>query len=112
MPSPYENDKTILRDFSYSDVLIMIKILNSGENQTYESRLSKEIGYTPARLNKIIKYFKELGIIKETEQVGSNKMIVINKRYLKHFIDEQDVLIWLVENFLNKYNSYRYKDIF
>lgn len=110
MPSPYEKDVNIKRNFSYSDVIIMINMLNNQKKLIHASKLAKDMGHSPSRLNQIIKYFKELEIIKDVEKMGSNKMIQINYSLLKHFIDEQDVLIWLVENYLGKYNTYRYKD--
>lgn len=114
MVSPFENDDTIKRDFSYSDIIILIKILNSNENnvfETYESKLAREIGYSPSRIAPLLNYLRQIEIVENGEMMGSNKTFKINRYLLKHFLDEQDILLWLDENYLNKYNDYRYKDL-
>lgn len=112
MVSPYENNKDIKRDFGFSDIIIMIKILNSNREETYESQLSKEIGYSPSRISHIIRYLKKIKprIIKNDKVMGSNKMLRINRSLLKHFIDEQGILVWLIQNFSGRYNRHSYKD--
>lgn len=110
MPSPYEGDPKIKRDFTYTDTLLMIKVLNFKKHETYEAELARNLKVTSSRISKIIKYFKKIGVIKIKSKIGSNIMIIINRSNLKHFIDEQNVLGWLADNFLNKYNRYSYKD--
>ena len=124
MVVPFENDKSIKRDFSYSKVIILIKILNFNKKnidpnkteddpkkiKTQMSELAKSIGYSQSGLDEIKDYLEKIKIIRKKEVDGSNKKIEIDRSRLKHFIDEQDILAWLEKNFLNKYNTYKYNN--
>ena len=110
MTIPFENDQNIKRDYTFSEILLLIKTLNTPDDKTYESKLAREIGCSPSRISVILKYLETLNIVINHEQIGANKMITINKSLLKHFIDEQDILIWLEKYFLNKYNTYIYEN--
>jgi len=108
MPSPYEKDNTIKRDFSYRNVCIITDILNSKKTETYISELSKIIGVKSSNMIKIINYLKKIKVIKELKNIGNTKIININRSLLKHFLDEQEV--YFVDKFHKEYNKITYKD--
>lgn len=109
MDAPFENRKDIKRDYSFSDLVLLIKILNYNKEITHESKIARDIGCYPQRLTKILKYLKKIKIIKNEGIIGSSKLIKIDYFLLKEFIDEQDVHSWLTKNYLNRFNKYIFK---
>lgn len=109
MVAPFEGDDTIKRDFSYNNLCIMTDILNFKKDETYLTELSKGINVKSSNLTRILDYLKKIKIIKVTNSFGNVLFFKIDKRLLKHFIDEQDN--YFVDNFHKKYNKITYKEL-
>lgn len=103
----FEKNKSLRRNFSYNSCIIMIKILNIPDKTEFltRSKIAKFIHIHPAHPNftELIDYLKEIKIIIEKERIGNNRLLELDKKLLKDFIDEQDVLTWLSSNYLKKW---------
>lgn len=97
------------KDFTIRECEIMIKILNSnGKRLINASTLAKNIGESrnSPTFNLVLKYLKQEGFVEEMGEVGNSKVIKINKKDLKNYIDEQEVINWFVENFYKKHHHF------
>jgi len=100
-----EKREDLERDFSNTECKIMVNILNFISNNDYNlltsSELARQINLNPTHkyFQKIFNYLKSLNIIEITSTIGNMKILKINKRLLKDFIDEQHELNWWMENF-------------
>jgi hypothetical protein len=96
-------NEPIKRDFSYTECMIMIKILEIEEQkdltQALISRLI-EMPSTSPTFTKVFKYLVEKNIIIKHAHIGQCQRLELNYDLLLDLIDEQEV----VENFFEFFN--------
>ena len=104
----FEDQKDLKRDFSHSEMVILIKIINLPQKKSITraqmARAIKVSNYE-SRFSNIIKYLKKIKVIEEVEEIGNNHLLRINEDLLKHFIDEQNILNFIVDNYIKKYHG-------
>jgi len=109
---PFEKREGLKRDFSYSECLMMIKMINISKNATFltRSKIARLIDISPfdPRLTEIVKYLKKLKAIKNKQIIGSNQILEIDFGLLQDFIDEQDFITGLIDDYLGKYHTFKW----
>ena len=105
----FEKNKHLKRDFSYTSCIKLIKILNISDKTKFltKSKIARLIGTCPTNppFNELVSYLKKIKVIIEQEHIGINCILRIDKKLVKDFIDEQDVLTWLASNYLKKWST-------
>ena len=106
----FEKNEKLKRNFTYSECIILINILNVNKNIKYltRSKIAKEIKVSQfdPRISKIFNYLKYIKVIKESIINSNTKLLEIDCEQLTNFIDEQIVITDLVNNFLKKHHIF------
>ena len=107
----FEEMKNLKRDFSFGSCQILIKIINMKDIVFLtRAKIAKQINVHQGnpQFNEIINYLKDLQIIIKENQLGNNEILKIDKINLMHFIDEQDLIVKLVDNYYKKYHNFKW----
>lgn len=84
------------RDFTYKQVKLMISILNIGneDNLISASTIAKrcKINDSNPHFRKVLNQFEKEGVINLAKVIGSTKLLKIDRKHLRNYIDEQRVI--------------------
>lgn len=99
-------------DYTYSECIMLINILNIPKNKVLltSTLIAEKISVhnSDERFVKVMKCLKEKHIIEETGRSGNSIFLNINDVPLRNFIDEQNEINWLVDNYIKKHHNFRW----
>lgn len=106
-----ENNPNIRRDLTLNQCFRLINLINNiNKKNLTKSLISKQLGISPSNphYNKLMRYLEDIEIIKIVDIIGGSNIIEIDKDKLIDFIDEQNIINFLVDNYLNKYHTFKW----
>lgn len=101
-------------DFTTAEIRILVGILNARNSPSLNlATLARMIGTNPANppYISVVKYLLNAGILEQVGTIGSSKIIKIHHRPLCDLLDEQNLVTFLVDNYIARWHLFSWKPI-